>query len=431
MSLATSGATAFAGGLFSAGAVSITTSSIVFNTARGSSGGDGGSSDNPLAVIVHGGAGGSAFGGGLYTQDTVTLRNSTISTNTAAPGPGGTGGGSGGNGGNGGNGGQSQGGGIYVAAGTLNVRNSTIAKNIAAVGLGGIGANSTSDGQPGADQPGTGGGVINYATVNASSTIFGDNTAGGSAPDFAGAFATASNNLLESGNGATGITNNINGNIVGKDAKLSVLANYGGLTQTHLLAVGSPAINKGNNSQGLTIDQRNLPRVVGAAIDMGATEVQAPKVVLSGTVTYVENAAPLVLAAGATVTSSDRAYFVGGKLTVAINANANANDILAIQNQGSGPGQISVSGSNVFYGGNLIGTFSGGSGTTPLVISFTTLNATRAAVQALARAITFRTVSENPSTATRTIRFILADGDGIASNPATATKFVNVTALPN
>jgi hypothetical protein len=71
---------------------------------------------------------------------------------------------------------------------------------------------------------------------------------------------------------------------------------------------------------------------------------------------------------------------------------------------------------------------SGGTGTTPLAVTFTS-NASRAAVQALLRAITFQVVGEAPSTATRTVRFVVNDGRGGTSTSAAATRQVTVTAV--
>src|SRR5262249_50500550 len=98
-------------------------------------------------------------------------------------------------------------------------------------------------------------------------------------------------------------------------------------------------------------------------------------------------------------------------------------DRLEIRNEGTGAGQIGVSGANVTFGGTVIGTFTGGVGTTALVVTFNA-SATPATVQALARNITFRNVSDNPSTSARTVRFVLTDGDGGTSTAA--TKTVNV-----
>ena len=78
------------------------------------------------------------------------------------------------------------------------------------------------------------------------------------------------------------------------------------------------------------------------------------------------------------------------------------------------------------FGGTTIGTFTGGTGTTALVVTLNA-SATPAAAQALVRNVTYRNVSENPSTATRTARFVLTDGDGGTSAPA--TREITVTAV--
>jgi len=58
------------------------------------------------------------------------------------------------------------------------------------------------------------------------------------------------------------------------DPLLLPLANNGGPTRTHALGSGSPAVDAGNNSAGLTTDQRGsgFPRIVGPAPDIGAFE---------------------------------------------------------------------------------------------------------------------------------------------------------------
>jgi len=58
------------------------------------------------------------------------------------------------------------------------------------------------------------------------------------------------------------------------DPRLAPLADNGGLTQTHALLDGSPAIDTGNNAGGLLYDQRGpgFPRVKGPQADIGAYE---------------------------------------------------------------------------------------------------------------------------------------------------------------
>ena len=93
-------------------------------------------------------------------------------------------------------------------------------------------------------------------------------------------------------------------------------------------------------------------------------------------------------------------------------------DVLSITDQGTGAGQIGLSGTTVLYGGVAIGALGGGINGAPLGVYFYGGAATPAAVQALLRAITFHNTSENPYTRTRTIRFTLTDGDGGTSNLA-------------
>jgi len=141
----------------------------------------------------------------------------------------------------------------------------------------------------------------------------------------------------------------------------------------------------------------------------------------SGSVSYPENAGAVILAPNATVTDVDLTDFNGGQLVVSFSANGQAEDRLAIRNQGTASGQIGVSGSNVSYGGVVMGTFTGGTdGTTPLVISFNS-NASVAAAQALGRNITYQNVSDAPSNLVRTLQGYLTDGDGGTSNVVSGT----------
>jgi hypothetical protein len=87
---------------------------------------------------------------------------------------------------------------------------------------------------------------------------------------------------------------------------------------------------------------------------------------------------------------------------------------LEIRNQGLDWQQIGVSGSTVTYSGTAIGTYSGGVGTAPLVVSFNS-SCNPEAAQALARNITYRNVTNAPLQDPRTVVFTLADGDGGSS----------------
>jgi VCBS repeat-containing protein len=102
-------------------------------------------------------------------------------------------------------------------------------------------------------------------------------------------------------------------------------------------------------------------------------------------------------------------YMDGGKLTVEVVSGGASSDRLAIRNEGTGPGQVGVSGSDVTYNGVVVGSFTGGSGSTPLVVTFNSL-ANRLSIQQVSRAITFESVSAS-DIGLKTIRFTLVDGD--------------------
>ncbi len=167
----------------------------------------------------------------------------------------------------------------------------------------------------------------------------------------------------------------------------------------------------------------------GYAIQLNITPVNdAPVISLpSGAVTFIENGTPVLFDAAARVTDVDSANFDTGTLTASLPLNGSVDDRITIQNQGTGAGQIGISGANVTFQGTAIGTWTGGtSGATPLVVTFNS-NATVSAVQALARNVQFSNVSDSPSTTARSIRIVVTDGDGGTSNNGQNT--LNVVAV--
>jgi hypothetical protein len=77
------------------------------------------------------------------------------------------------------------------------------------------------------------------------------------------------------GNGAGGMVNGVNGNVLGVDPLLGSLASNGGPTPTCALLPGSPAFDAGAAISGVATDQRGLARPQGAATDVGAFEAIA------------------------------------------------------------------------------------------------------------------------------------------------------------
>jgi hypothetical protein len=231
------------------------------------------------------------IGGGIYNKATATLTNSIVGGNKAID----------------------FGGGIRNENGTVNLTNSLVANNNADFG-GGIGnfagkltlANSTVSGNSATNN---GGGLDNFGvgsvvtvtnstiTANRSDSDGNNIGTGGGIGTFGGVVSLF--NTIVAGN-FKGIGTNADevfgilaatstNNLIGGDAKLAPLALNGGPTLTHMLLVGSPAINAGDNAKipaGITTDQRGLLRSFGSNVDIGAVELfqsSVPLVVDTGT----------------------------------------------------------------------------------------------------------------------------------------------------
>ena len=147
----------------------------------------------------------------------------------------------------------------------------------------------------------------------------------------------------------------------------------------------------------------------------------------SDPITYIENGADVGIAA--TTRHNDRSRFrefQGGTLTVQYVAGGRAEDRFIIRTSGHDqPYQIRVE-SNVLYNGAVIGTFSGGTGTTPLVITFNR-PATRArrrerAAEHCVQQRVGKSVGQSPHGLGAG-----DDGDGSGGTSVAVTKTINVT----
>ncbi len=190
-------------------------------------------------------------GGGIYSDGNLTINNCTISGNTAA------------------NGGF--GGGIIHSSNQLTVTNSTISGNSADTG-GGIylAANASLQNVTITNNSAitSSGGILIDGDLQLGRSIIAGNSAP-DAPDILGNINSQGYNLIENMIGNIG--GNTTGNILHQNARLAPLGFYGGVTQTHALLSGSPAINAGNTATSPTLDQRGAARI-GTA-DIGAFEL--------------------------------------------------------------------------------------------------------------------------------------------------------------
>ena len=146
---------------------------------------------------------------------------------------------------------------------------------------------------------------------------------------------------------------------------------------------------------------------------------------MGGTLAYTENDAATVIDDAVTLSDVDSSN-MGGTLTVSFTDNGSSDDQLTILNEGTGAGQIGVSSNTITYAGQTIGTFAGGDNGNDLVVTFTTDDATQAAVERLIERVAYSNTSEGPSTATREVTYTVVDGDG-GADTGVATATITVT----
>jgi hypothetical protein len=123
----------------------------------------------------------------------------------------------------------------------------------------------------------------------------------------------------------------------------------------------------------------------------------------------------------ATITDSNTLSYSGATITVTITTNGTAADRLEIRNTGTDTNQVGVSGSNVTYGGTNIATFTGGTGTTPLAITFNAAS-TPAIAQAVLQSVTYRNTNSSPSLNRRSVSVSLVRGDTYAVSASTGVR---------
>ncbi|MCB1568370.1 MAG: IPTL-CTERM sorting domain-containing protein, partial [Xanthomonadales bacterium] len=233
------------GGVYSGTTVSILRSTVAGNDAAGyyygAWGGGvyarGGAGTNSIVASTISGNSAETNGGGFTAGSALTLANATISGNTSSA--------------------YAGGGSLFDAPAAIS--NSTITANESET-VGGVMLTNAS--------VATLNSAILFGNIETTPSSYGNDIGNVGTATIAGSSA---NNLI----GST--TMAVPGGTLSVDPLLGPLANNGGPTFTHALTSGSPAIDTGNNVAGLTTDQRGtgFPRVVAAAADIGAFELQA------------------------------------------------------------------------------------------------------------------------------------------------------------
>lgn len=219
------------------------------------------------------------------------------------------------------------------------------------------------------------------------------------------------------------------GTFVGGDATAPLVVRFNANTELPAVQAVIRAVTFKSLSDNPATAQRRVSFIVTdghrgtSATSNAFIKVQrvndAPVIANLGSASLFEEDLPAInIVPAATLSDPDSFNFNTGKLTVRLISKASSGDRITIQKTGTGQGQISItSGGLVKYQNVTIGTFTGGSGTTPLVVTFNT-SSSILGVQALLRCLQFSTVGENPSGATRQVSLVMSDGDGGTSQAA-------------
>ena len=255
------------GGIYNEGGTLMITNSIVSNNHAGVSDpfalgfGGGIANDGTVAITNSIISSNQAYqsGGGIENAGTLTITSSTVSDNRA----------------DGGHDGQpwGHGGGI---SGEVTFTNSTLSYNYASLSAGGIDGSGTINNSTVSDN--NGGGISASAALEIENTILKAGARGANISTDGGMVISHGYNI-SSDDGGGYLTDP--GDQINTDPLLGPLQNNGGLTLTHALLPGSPAINTGdpNFTPPPFYDQRGGPfvRVFNGRIDIGSFEVQPPR----------------------------------------------------------------------------------------------------------------------------------------------------------
>ncbi|PND29124.1 cadherin-like domain-containing protein [Sinorhizobium sp. M4_45] len=127
----------------------------------------------------------------------------------------------------------------------------------------------------------------------------------------------------------------------------------------------------------------------------------------------------------AAVTDADNTGWSGGQIRFTLSGVVAGEDALGLQNQGTGAGQIGISGTIVTFGGTAIGTMSGGGAGSSFLQVALNGNASGAAVEAIIHNLTYANMGASP-TGTRTVSVTVRDAEG--GNSTTTSPTVNLVA---
>ncbi|MDB5335528.1 MAG: hypothetical protein JWN70_1147 [Planctomycetaceae bacterium] len=179
--------------------------------------------------------------------------------------------------------------------------------------------------------------------------------------------------------------------------------------------IGSDVLTVTSSDQGQAGSGGTLTDTDTVAIQVQPAPV-APVLTVPAAVTGPAKGKPVIIGAGATLSDPDSPNYSGGKLTIQITSVGTSNDKLTLTKLGTKTGQVNLSGTKVRLGKTVIGSLSGGTNGSPLVIQFSS-NVSLAAVQSVLQRVTLKGAHGKLPPGTRTIQFTATDPTHLTSEP--------------
>ncbi|WP_210212153.1 hypothetical protein [Mesorhizobium sp. M8A.F.Ca.ET.057.01.1.1] len=181
-----------------------------------------------------------------------------------------------------------------------------------------------------------------------------------------------------------------------------------------------------DNKGGVSASSASVTINVAAVNDAPVLDLNGAAGGTSATLTYSPGGSAARIAPSATVTDIDSSKFGGGSLRVSITQNKAVSDQLTISTDAS----VTISNGSVFVAGIKVGTVSGGSNGSDLVVSLVN-GATPSSVSVLLEHVSYSNSLGSPPASPRTVTFSLVDGGGTANggtDTGLATATINVGA---
>ncbi len=232
-----------------------------------------------------------------------------------------------------------------------------------------------------------------------------------------------------SGLTAGNVTNNgtLSVTITGPRAQiLATFAANNGVTYLNDLGYNGPDIltvhtsDQGQSGSGGTLTDQDT-----VSIQVLPPPV-APVLTVPATVTGPVKGKPVIIGSGATVSDPDSPNYSSGSLTIQITAGGTSNDKLTLTKVGTTTGQVTVTAkTKLRLGKTVIGSLSGGTNGSPLVIQFTS-TVSPAAVQSVLQRVTLKGARGKLPPGTRTIQFTVTDPTHLTSTPQSREVVVPV-----